>query len=91
MELTAEMNDAQFERHVEKTIREHYQRNPVGLPWASPADAQSTHRDASHPGNTPKETSQKDVDKAVERYQRKRAAGESCNFAETLEEVKAGR
>ncbi|MGO9108534.1 MAG: hypothetical protein ACLP9L_04810 [Thermoguttaceae bacterium] len=90
MTLTEDMSDEQFERHVEKTVREHYQRNPVGLPWASPPDAATTHRDPSHPGHKPKETTQKDVDCAVEKYQRKRAAGESCDFAAILEEVKAG-
>jgi len=86
---TAKMDDEQFERHISKTVREHYQRNPVGLPWAAPTKGKSA--DPSHPGNVVKPTSQKDVDKAVEKYQRKRAAGESVDFEQCLEDAKAGR
>ena len=93
MAMVADMNDSQFERHIDRTIREHYQRNPVGLPWAAPAEAMSTGRDVSHPDNAPvsKETSDKQARVAVERYQRKKAQGQPCDFAEILEEVKAGR
>ena len=91
MDLTAEMSDAQFERHTSKTIREHYQRNPVGLPWASPPDAASTHRDPSHPGQKPRVTTEADAKKAIERYQRRKNAGEACTFESILEEVKAGK
>ena len=39
IELTAEMNDVQFERHVAKTIKEHYHPDPVGPALARPPPA----------------------------------------------------
>ena len=50
----AEMNDAQFQRHVDNTIREHYQRNPVGLPGLCPPTPRAPTATPATPATRPR-------------------------------------
>ena len=90
IETTKDMTDAQFDRHVNKTIPEHYQRNPVGLPWPVPENENDYQAEPSN-GRAIQALTPALAAKATERYQRARAEGKTVDYATILEEVKAGR
>jgi hypothetical protein len=84
------MTDEQFNAH-EGRIRERYQRNPTGLPWPVPDDKNAFQAEPTTGGAVTPALTAKQTAKAVERYERKKAAGEACDFGEILDEVRAGK